>query len=230
MSTKHMKHIRRQRQNRHRIRIVILVITILSCMYMLGQRFCDWEWLTETVATIIAIVAAVAFWLEYHENKLLNEAQFIMELNEQFLSDSNLSEVEWELEKYYNRYRKDELTEEYCVKFEEQFDLEKRKRQHLVNYLVHLEGIAALVNNVVLHLDAIDDLMSYRYFIAVNNPIVQKLELLEYPDYYKGCFGIYDAWVAELQEQGVIIPMYDEDKNDLTKKLEEQKKCKQKRN
>lgn len=117
MSTKHMKHIRRRRQDRHRIRIVILVITILSCVYMLGQRFYDWEWLTETVATIIAIVAAVAFWLEYHENKLLNEAQFIMELNEQFLSDGNLSEVEWELEKYYNRFRKDELTEEYCEEF-----------------------------------------------------------------------------------------------------------------
>lgn len=224
-----MKHIRRQRQNSHRIRIMILIITVIVCVYLLGQFFWHWEWLTETVATIIAIVAAVAFWLEYHENKLLNEAQFIMELNEQFLSDSNLSEVEWELEKYYNRFRKDELTEEYCEEFEEQFDLEKRKRQHLVNYLVHLEGIAALVNNGVLHLDAIDDLMSYRYFIAVNNPIVQKLELLEYPDYYKGCFGIYDAWVAELQEQDVIIPMYDEDKNDLSKKLEEQKRCKQKR-
>lgn len=220
MSTKHMKHIRRQRQSSHRIRVMILIITIIVCLYLLGQYFWDWEWLTETVATIIAIVAAVAFWLEYHENKLLNEAQFIMELNEQFLSDSNLSDVEWELEKYYNRFRKGELTEEYCEKFEEKFDLEKRERQHLVNYLVHLEGIAALVNNGVLHLDAIDDLMSYRYFVAVNNPIVQKLELLEYPDYYKGCIGIYDAWVNELLEQDVTPPMYHEKKNNLTQKYE----------
>lgn len=220
MSTKHMKHICRQRQSGHRFRIMILIIVVIVCVYLLGQFFWHWEWLTETVATIIAIITAVAFWLEYHENKLLNEAQFIMELNEQFLSDSNLSDVEWELEKYYNRYRKDELTEEYCDKFEEQFDLEKRQRQHLVNYLVHLEGIAALVNNGVIHLDAIDDLMSYRYFVAVNNPIVQKLELLEYPDYYKGCIGIYDAWVKELLEQGITPPMYHEKKNNLTMKYE----------
>lgn len=220
MSAKHMKHIRRQRQSRHRIRIMILIITVIVCLYLLGQYFWDWEWLTETVATIIAIVAAVAFWLEYHENKLLNEAQFIMELNEQFLSDSNLSDVEWELEKYYNRFRNGELTEDYCEKFEEHFDSEKRERQHLVNYLVHLEGIAALVNNGVIHLDAIDDLMSYRYFVAVNNPIVQKLELLEYPDYYKGCIGIYDAWVGELLRQKIIPPMYHEKKNNLTKKYE----------
>lgn len=222
MSKQHMKQIRRQRQSRHRIYIMILIITIISCLYLLGQCFYNWEWLTETVATIIAIVAAVAFWLEYHENKLLNEAQFIMELNEQFLSDSNLSDVEWELEKYYNRYRKNALTREYEEKFEEHFDSEKRQRQHLVNYLVHLEGIAALINNGVIHLDAIDDLMSYRYFVAVNNPIVQKMELLEYPDYYKGCIGIYDAWVKRLLEQGVTPPMYHEKNNNLTRKCGEE--------
>lgn len=221
MSAKHMKHIRRQRQSRHRIQIVILSIIILVCLYMLGQYLYDWEWLTETLATILAIIAAVAFWLEYHENKLLNEAKFIMELNEQFLSDSNLSEVEWELEKYFNRYRKNELTEGYEEEFEKKFALEKRERQHLVNYLVHLEGIAALVNNGVIHLDAIDDLMSYRYFVAVNNPIVQKLELLEYPEYYKGCIGIYDAWVEELLRQKITPPMYHEKENNLTKKYKE---------
>lgn len=221
MSAKHMKHIRRQRQNSHRIRIMILIIAVIVCVYLLGQFFWHWEWLTETVATIIAIVAAVAFWLEYHENKLLNEAQFIMELNEQFLSDSNLSDVEWELEKYFNRYRKNELTEGYEEEFEKKFALEKRERQHLVNYLVHLEGIAALVNNGVIHLDAIDDLMSYRYFVAVNNPIVQKIELLEYPEYYKGCIGIYDAWVEELLRQKITPPMYHEKENNLTKKYKD---------
>ena len=218
-----MRYIRNRRQDRHRIRIMILAIVVLICLYMLGQYFCDWEWLTETIATIIAIITVVAFWLEYHENKLLNEAQFIMELNEQFLSNSNLSDVEWVLEKYYNRSRKNTLTNEYEKEFEDQFDLEEGERQHLVNYLVHLEGIAALINNGVIHLDAIDDLMSYRYFVAVNNPIVQKLELLEYPDYYKGCIGIYDAWVNELQKQGITPPMYDEKKNNLTQKYIQKK-------
>jgi len=224
MSKKHKKHVCKQRQSRHRIRIMILIIAIIVCLYLIGQYFYDWEWLTETIATIIAIVAAVAFWVEYHENKILNEAQFIMELNEQFIGNSNLSDIEWELEKYYYKFRRDKLTKEYCESFEEQFDLEKRERQFLVNYLVHLEGIAALVNNGVIHLDAIDDLMSYRYFIAVNNPIVQKLELLEYPDYYKGCIGIYDNWVDELQKQGIKPPMYHEEENNLTLKYKKKVK------
>ena len=211
--SKKMKRIRKQRQKSHRLRTMISVITIIVCIYLLGQFFMHWDWLTETVATIIAIITAVAFWLEYHENKLLNEAQFIMELNEQFLGDDHLSDIEWELEKYYTRFQKGQLTEEYCQAFEQQFDQENMKRQHLVNYLVHLEGIAALVNSGVLHLDAIDDLMSYRYFVAVNNPIVRKLELDEYPDYYKGCLGIYADWVEHLLAQGITPPMCCKDLN-----------------
>lgn len=216
-------YIREQRRNSHRIRIVILVIVVLVCVYLLGQYFLHLEWLTEAFATIIAIIAAVAFWLEYHENKLLNEAQFIMELNEQFLSNENLSQVEWELEKYYNRFQEGTLTGEYCKEFEAHFDLEKRERQYLVNYLVHLESIATLINRGVLHLSAIDDLMSYRYFIAVNNPTVQEMELLKYSDYYKGCFGIYNAWTEVARKKGTNPPMYHETENNLIKKLKEKK-------
>lgn len=78
-----------------------------------------------------------------------------------------------------------------------------------MNYLVHLEGIATIVNNGVLHLDIIDDLMAYRYFIAVNNPDVQKLELVPYKNFYKGCFDIYDTWKTVLEKQNIEIPMKD---------------------
>ena len=191
----------------------IFLMIIVGCVYIVAQHFYDWERLTETVATIIAIIAAVAFWLEYRETKVLNEAQFIMELNEQFLSDPKLSAVEWELEKYYARYRNNDMTPEFEEMFERQFDMDKPERQSLVNYLVHLEGITALVNSGVLRLNSIDNLMSYRYFIAVNNPIVRKLELCDYSDYYKGCYSIYDSWVELLKGKEVKIPMYDENKH-----------------
>lgn len=193
-----------------RKRTYIMLMIIVGCAYVTAQHFYDWERLTETVATIIAIIAAVAFWLEYRETKVLNEAQFIMELNEQFLSNPNLSAVEWELEKYYTRYRKNDMTLDFEDTFKRQFDIDHPKRQDLVNYLVHLEGIVALVNNGVLRLEAMNDLMAYRYFIAVNNPIVQKLELCEYSDYYKGCYSIYDNWVELMKEKNVTIPMYKE--------------------
>ena len=78
--------------------------------------------------------------------------------------------------------------------------METGKRQNLVNYLVHLEGIATLVNNGVLRLDAINDLMAYRYFIAVNNPVVQQLELDPYEEYYHGLVGINTEWSKKMGE------------------------------
>jgi len=196
-------------------------------MYLCGRQIFEWKWLTEVFATGIAIVTAVAFWLEYRENKLLNEAQFITDLNEQFIGNEKMSEVEWELEKFYNKYKNKRLTEEDKEAFRSKYDIENKERQYLVNYLVHLEGVAALVKNGFLHIETIDDLMSYRYFIAMNNPIVQDLELCQYPDFYKGCYEIYDVWVKELENQKSEKPMIIDYK---LPKLEEGKLCLQTRN
>lgn len=212
---------RRRERNGVRKFWYIFIMALLAVIYLCGQQFFEWEWLTEVFATLIAIVTVVAFWLEYNENKLLNEAQFITDLNEQFIGNEKMSEIEWDLEKFYNQYRKGELSDEYRKAFRDKYDLEKRDRQNLVNYLVHLEGIAALVKNGVLHIDTIDDLMSYRYFLAMNNSVIQELELLEYPDFYKGCIGIYDRWTEHMiKKENTIPPMYHPQDNNLTRKME----------
>lgn len=60
---------------------------------------------TETVMVCLAIFTAVAFFLEYHQNSLLNEAQFVIDLNNQFLNEGKLANVEHDLEMYYNAVR-----------------------------------------------------------------------------------------------------------------------------
>lgn len=187
------------------IAICISFVVVFSIAYICGQLFCEWDKFNETVATLLTLIGAVTFLIEFSNNEKLNEAQFIMELNNQFISSETMSDVEWDLEKFYNKYYNNELTEEYINDFKKKYDIEKPDRQKLVNYLVHLEGIAALVKNKVLHIETIDDLMSYRYFIALNNPVVQELELIQFADFYKGCFSIYEDWVKELNNRE--IPM-----------------------
>ena len=186
------------------------IIFILTVVYVVFELYFDYNKLTDIITTIIAIFTASTFLLEYRENRKLNEAQFIVELNEQFIANEQISAIEWELEKFYIGYlEKDKISEKYINEFESKFDIDNKQRQYLVNYLVHLEGIAALVKNKVLRIEAINDLMSYRYFLAMNNPVVQKLELSVYSDYYKGCFEIYNDWVKELNKQHIKIPMYE---------------------
>lgn len=200
------------RRNRP-ILITLIVSTLIICAYLyLKHKNPNTD--TETIMACLAIFTAVAFFLEYHQNNKLNEAQFVIDLNNQFLNEGNMAGVEHELEKYFNSGSKDKAAEE----LQQTFAPEKKKHQDLVNYLVHLEGIATLVNNGTLRLSAINDLMSYRFFLAMNNPVVQELELLRFRDYYREIIKLYPAWVKRMKRKGGAIPM---EENDLMKRLNE---------
>lgn len=183
----------------------IAAMVLLVALYLMGQHYWDADIFTNIIATVLAIVAAVAFWMEFRSNERINEAQLVMELNNQFINNENMSHVEWTLEKYYHAYMEAKRTggDISLIPLELDLDITERTRQDLVNYLVYLEGIATLVNEGVLHLNVITELMAYRYFIAVNNPIVQKYELLPYKDFYQGCFKLYEKWSKELGEDKV---------------------------
>ena len=90
----------------------------------------------------------------------------------------------------------------------------------LINYLVYLEALAALVDRQVIHLNVIDDLFSYRFFLAVNNPVVQQDELFPYSDFYQGIFKLSKKWTENHLKKGIPIPMY---QYSLPKRFEEWK-------
>ena len=102
-----------------------------------------------------------------------------------------MTQVEHELELYYNQYEvmssgKEKITPEDVEKLHLGLNMSRTSPecQKMINYLVYLESLAALVFRQVIHLDVIDDLFSYRFFLAVNNPVVQECELLPYADFY----------------------------------------------
>ena len=76
------------------------IIFILTVVYVVFELYFDYNKLTDIITTIIAIFTASTFLLEYRENRKLNEAQFIVELNEQFIANEQISAIEWELEKF----------------------------------------------------------------------------------------------------------------------------------
>ncbi len=177
-------------------KLVVYIFFIASLLvgYAIALQIWNASVLADVIPTALALITATTFWVEYTHNKSINEAKFIMELNNQFISNDFLKAVEWDLEKYYEFYRdhNNKTDKQYDVAFEKKYSLENHERQDLINYLVHLEGIATLVCSNKLHLSEISNLMAYRYFIAVNNPVVQKLELLPscYSDHYRGIRSI----------------------------------------
>lgn len=134
----------------------------------------------------------------------------MIDLNNQFLNEGKLANVEHDLEMYYNAVRTGKNTLKIRKYLEDTYEIEKDERQNLVNYLVHLEGIATLINNGMLRLSSINDLMAYRFFIAVNNPIVQDFEICQYQEYYQRIINLNKAWVPELLiRKKSTIPLYE---------------------
>lgn len=103
-----------------------------------------------------------------------------------------------------------------------------KEYQKIVNYLVYLESFAPLVLHHHVSFKDIDDLFGYRFFIAVNNPVIQELELLDDHMYYRGCHKIYKRWFRYRDRRGLDIPLrefsLDQIRKEEAKKNEEKAK------
>lgn len=190
-------------KRRDQVKYFLVIGTFLIIYAIVKIVFPDINWLDETVTTVFAIIAGVAFWLQFRRTENIDEAKFIMELNHQFISNERLTRVEHALEVYYHEINEGKNN----PKLNLTLDIKSEERQELINYLVYMEGMAAIIQKGVLELDVIDNLFAYRFFIVVNNPIVQKTELLPYSNYYQGCFKLSKMWTEKFKDDKRKIPL-----------------------
>ena len=150
-------------------------------------------------AVIAAIAAGLVLYqlkgaeFERERQNDIEEATFVLHYNQSFIQDEKMSEVEKLLEDqtFYSKKGQEIITPE--------------NRQKFVNYMVYLEGLAPLVLRGVLALDHVDDLMAYRFFLAVNNKEIQEKELKRFAEYYRGCFKLYKVWSQYRKEKHLEI-------------------------
>ena len=205
----------------------IFILCAVVLYWILSYHF-PFDEFTKRITTTTTLIAAVAFWLQFKRNERLSESNYIMNLNQQFISNKDMSFVEHELELYYNQYEamhkeNEDLSADELQKIHLGISQSRTSDecQKLINYLVYLEALAALVGRQVIHLGVIDDLFSYRFFLAVNNPVVQQDELFPYADYYQGIFKLSEKWTKSHIKKNIAIPMRQYNLPDMYKKWKE---------
>lgn len=219
MGTVH-EHRRKEKKYQHKERKYYIIIFVVIIAYWIASYLLPLDEYTKRITTTTTLIAAVVLWLQMKRGERLNESNFIMNLNNQFVSNKDMTLVEHELEQCFNQYTV-LLEEDGDVSLEDLKQLRlglsssrtSEDCQKLINYLVYLEALSALVSRRILHLDVIDDLFSYRFFIAVNNPIVQQNELHPYKPYYEGIYKLSEEWTKKHNEWKIPIPMYQYDLN-----------------
>jgi len=168
------------------IYITLLLIVVIS--YAISCLFFDVSNISSILTTFTSIIGAYAIWWQLKKEKDLKEAEFIMTYNTAFISNPELTQIEKELE----AYRKTKV-----------FKFDESKRQSIINYLVYHEALAALVFRGTLRIKNIDNLFMYRFFLVVNNPVIQKEELCPDAMYYVGCFKLYKIWSEYRRKNGI---------------------------
>lgn len=184
-----------------------VIISIITRMILVNDT--EIFGFTESQAALIAsmiegIVGALSAGIVVYQLKAgdiveerqndIEEAKFILEYNQSFIKDEKMCEVEQQLEKDMLLLQSDKGKKHDLITDD--------NRQQFINYLVYLEGVAPLVLRGVLQLEHIDDLMAYRFFLAMNNPTLQEDQLKVFPDYYRGCFKLYKKWKQFRLEKG----------------------------
>jgi len=182
---------------------------------------CD---LVDWITLIVEIVGIIFVYITLRKDKKIKEAEFITEYNFQFISSQPLIDMERKLENCYQRYENNLKKEDGAVNYQvawaamveimgfsplSESQGVSRNYQKMINYLVYWEAFAPLILSGHVKLEAIDDAFGYRYFIAMNNPVVQKYELLKEADYYCGCLRLYEKWYWYRKESNKKIPLED---------------------
>ena len=170
------------------ISIILLSVALIGSLFLddvIGSR------ISNVVTIITAIIGAVALFLQFKRDKDLNEAGFVVDYSVQFYDIYNLQDVLNELE----NCRKDK---KYKI------DMDKYYKD-IVGYLQWLESLAALVNSKILSIEKIDDVLSYRFFLIVNNKQIQNHEIIPCRTYYRGIYNLYRTWSNYKKKNGLEI-------------------------
>ena len=180
-----------------------MVAALIGSLFLddvLGSR------ISNIVTIITAIIGAVALFIQFKKDKELNEASFVIDYSVQFYDIYNLGDVLDELES--------------CRK-DKKYKLDMNKYyKDIVAYLQWLESLAALVNSNVLSVDKIDDVLSYRFFLIVNNKQVQQHEIIPCRMFYRGIYRLYAAW-SEYKKKNNLPIIFSDNELSTTKGYDE---------
>ena len=140
---------------------------ILDINY-LGQLF-------TILGGLAAIIGLIAIWYQLKKNKEINEAQFVIEIFEQFRSHSQLLS---KINPYEERDK----------------NLNKENKNEIVSLLGFYESIFYLLKKNVISFETVNNSFGYTFFSLVHHEYVQKFEIVTYSEYYETIYKLHKIW------------------------------------
>jgi len=163
------------------------------------------NWVVTTITTLTTITGVFAVWLQMQKGKKLNEGEFILNLRKQFVDNPHLFQLTLKLEKYdrsdkkINPFNEDDISD-------------------IAAYMTFFEVMYMLIKRDIIKLHMIDLLFAFHFFLLINNPRIQEIELIPCQDYYIDVYKLYYEWTSYRKSKN--MPIYGQD-NDILTKIDE---------
>ena len=143
----------------------------------------------EILSKIVGAASLLGLLYQFSRDKNINEAEFVLNINDSFISNENMMKIYKKLEESKNDgqetnpFSDDEIIE-------------------IANYLSFFEPFYGLLKQKVVKFSAIDQL-AYRFFLATNNRFVQQVSLCRdgYETAWKDLYKLHHLWRKHRQEK-----------------------------
>lgn len=134
--------------------------------------------------TILTLIVAYSAFKQLKINAKNSKGDFILNLQRLYAENSSyaaLFEACWH---NYNGEMSDAELREYLLAHE----------KDVLNYLTFFETVYLMLEHDVLEVEFLDGLFGRRFFVVVNNPIVQEVDLLPNRTPYENVYRLYKKW------------------------------------
>lgn len=185
-----------KKQKRKKI-IYIMCIALIPCIiaveWIIHYRFIveNLGYFENTIALVSLALAGISVFviiLQLDESRRIQEAEFIVHLNQAFVENADYAKVYTELEKSRQENRKPKLT-----------------RVEISNYLTFFETVYILLSQKAINIKNLDDLFGYRFFLAIHDKTVQKMKLVEAPYNFRNIYYLEKIWTQYRKENALSV-------------------------
>lgn len=163
--------------------IIVIGMLLMSALLALGsiEVIRDRaEYFEACFALVSLLGAGVGLLIQMYDSRKLQEAEFLMTLNQSFVENADYAFVYTQLER------------EAGIAPGEP---EPISRIQMSNYLTFFESMYLLVNENAIQMKMLNDLFGYRFFLAVHSDIMQDQKLCGQPANFKNIYYLEKIWM-----------------------------------
>ena len=165
------------------ILVVALIVFIQRSVSGMDERISVVLQLAEVVGVVFTILFTIQ---QLYGSKEIARATFIMELNQNYVENSEYMHVYNTLQTLYDEMQAGKEHSDADVGID---------KGSISNYLTFFETIYILKNRGVISFDIVDDLFAYRFFLAVHSDLFQKNKLGAQPENFRNIYKLEKEWL-----------------------------------